>query len=72
MQVGAISCTCTVSYTRKNASWISVKNPYAKKRNADKEKASQLWDELKSSQVRITAERVKGMCLHALCNDMVM
>ena len=59
---------------RKNVQWISVDNPYAKERDADIEKAYQLWDELQSSQVRVTAERVKGMCLyiHALCNDMVM
>ena len=71
--VGAISCTCTICHIcRKNAPWISVENPYAKERDADIEKAFQLWDELRSSQVRVTAERVKGICLHTLCNDMVM
>lgn len=46
---------------RKNAPWICVQNPSAKELHSDYEKAFQLWEELKSSQIRITAERVKGM-----------
>ena len=51
---------------RKNAPWIFVRNPYAKETDGDLYKAFQLWGELKQQQkrgeVRITAERVKGIC----------
>jgi len=52
---------------RKNAPWIFVQNPYAKETDGDLFKAFQLWKELKQQherkEVRITAERVKGMHL---------
>ena len=38
-----------------------MQNPCAKELYGDLGKAFQLWEELKSSQIRITAERVKGM-----------
>lgn len=47
-------------FYRNNTPWICVQNSHAEEINGDLEKAFQLWDELKRSQVRITAERVKG------------
>ena len=45
---------------RKNIPWICVQNPSAKEIDGDLMKAFQSWYELQGSQVRITAERVKG------------
>ena len=42
-------------------SWICVQNPSAKQIDGELEKAFQLWDELQGSQVKVTAERIKGM-----------
>ena len=50
-----------VNCFRKNAPWVFVQNPCAKEIQGDLEKAYQLWEELKRSQTRITAEQVKGM-----------
>ena len=57
----ALQCGVISHIRRKNISWICVQNPLAKQIDSDLAKAFQLWDDLREGQVKVTAERVKGV-----------